>query len=46
MIDRGYVIFAGTPEDVLHSPDPRVRDFVEGNAPESDDTETLLRYGG
>lgn len=46
MIDRGYIIFEGTPDDILRSQDPRVRDFVEGNAPESDDTETLLRYGG
>ena len=46
MIDRGYVIFEGAPEDVRHAGDPRVRDFIEGNAPEVDDTETLLRYGG
>lgn len=46
MIDRGFVIFEGTPEDVRTSADPRVRDFIEGNAPEVDDTETLLRYGG
>ncbi len=46
MIDRGYVIFQGTPDDILECRDQRVRDFVEGNAPEADDTETLLRYGG
>lgn len=46
MIDRGYVIFQGTSEDIRHSDDRRVRDFIEGNAPETDDTETLLRYGG
>lgn len=46
MIDRGYIIFEGTPEDLEHATDPRVRDFIEGNAPETDDTETLLRYGG
>jgi phospholipid/cholesterol/gamma-HCH transport system ATP-binding protein len=46
MIDRGYIIFEGTPDDVRYCEDPRVRDFIEGNAPESDDTETLLRYGG
>lgn len=46
MIDRGYVIFQGTPDDVRRCEDPRVRDFIEGNAPETDDTETLLRYGG
>ncbi len=46
MIDRGYVIFEGTPDELQHAEDPRVRDFVEGNAPDNDDTETLLRYGG
>jgi phospholipid/cholesterol/gamma-HCH transport system ATP-binding protein len=46
MIDRGYIIFQGTPDDVRYCEDPRVRDFIEGNAPEADDTETLLRYGG
>lgn len=46
MIDRGYVIFEGTPEDIRRSEDPRVRDFIEGNAPAEDDIETLLRYGG
>ena len=46
MIDRGYIIFQGTPDEVRYCEDPRVRDFIEGNAPESDDTETLLRYGG
>ncbi len=46
MIDRGYVIFQGTPDEVRRSQDPRVRDFIEGNAPANDDTETLLRYGG
>lgn len=46
MIDRGYIIFQGTPDEVRYCEDPRVRDFIEGNAPETDDTETLLRYGG
>jgi phospholipid/cholesterol/gamma-HCH transport system ATP-binding protein len=46
MIDRGYIIFEGTPEEIRHSEDARVRDFIEGNAPEVDDKETLLRYGG
>lgn len=46
MIDRGYVIFEGTPDDVRYCDDARVRDFIEGNAPEDDDVETLLRYGG
>jgi phospholipid/cholesterol/gamma-HCH transport system ATP-binding protein len=46
MIDRGYIIFEGTPDDIRYCEDPRVRDFIEGNAPETDDKETLLRYGG
>lgn len=46
MIDRGEVIFTGTPDDVRTTTDPRVRDFVEGNAPDDDKTEELLRYGG
>ena len=46
MIDRGYVIFDGTPDEIRTSADPRVRDFIEGNAPETDDIQTLLRYGG
>jgi phospholipid/cholesterol/gamma-HCH transport system ATP-binding protein len=46
MIDRGYVIFQGTPDETRQCNDPRVRDFIEGNAPEVDDKETLLRYGG
>jgi phospholipid/cholesterol/gamma-HCH transport system ATP-binding protein len=46
MIDRGYVIFEGTPEEIQVAQDPRVRDFIEGNAPLEDDTATLLRYGG
>jgi phospholipid/cholesterol/gamma-HCH transport system ATP-binding protein len=46
MIDRGHVIFEGTPEDIRYCEDQRVRDFIEGNAPLNDDTETLLRYGG
>ncbi|MGF1468095.1 MAG: ABC transporter ATP-binding protein [Sandaracinaceae bacterium] len=46
MIERGYVIFEGTPEEIQRSRDPRVRDFIQGNAPGDDDTETLLRWGG
>ncbi|MEM7137764.1 MAG: ABC transporter ATP-binding protein [Myxococcota bacterium] len=46
MIQDGYVIFSGTPKDVRESDDPRVRDFVEGNAPVDEDTETLLKSAG
>jgi phospholipid/cholesterol/gamma-HCH transport system ATP-binding protein len=46
MIQDGYVIFTGTPADLKASDDPRVRDFIEGNAPVDEDTETLLRSAG
>jgi phospholipid/cholesterol/gamma-HCH transport system ATP-binding protein len=46
MIQDGYVIFSGTPDELLASRDPRVRDFIEGNAPVDEDTETLLRSAG
>jgi len=46
MIHGGCVIFSGSPDAIRESEDPRVRDFIEGNAPLSDDTETLLRVGG
>ncbi len=46
MIQAGYVIFSGTPAEVRQSDDPRVRDFIEGNAPVDEDTETLLRTAG
>jgi phospholipid/cholesterol/gamma-HCH transport system ATP-binding protein len=46
MIQDGYVIFSGTPDELVASQDPRVRDFIEGNAPVDEDTETLLRSAG
>ena len=46
MIQDGYVIFSGTPEELKASDDPRVVDFIEGNAPVDEDTETLLRSAG
>ncbi len=46
MIQDGYVIFSGTPDELRASEDPRVRDFIEGNAPVDEDTETLLRSAG
>jgi phospholipid/cholesterol/gamma-HCH transport system ATP-binding protein len=46
MIQDGYVIFSGTPDELLASQDPRVRDFIEGNAPVDEDTETLLKSAG
>ena len=46
MIQDGFVIFSGTPDELLASEDRRVRDFIEGNAPVDEDTETLLRSAG
>jgi phospholipid/cholesterol/gamma-HCH transport system ATP-binding protein len=46
MIQDGYAIFTGTPDELLASDDPRVRDFIEGNAPVDEDTETLLKSAG
>jgi len=46
MVHKGYMIFTGTPDEIRRSEDPRVRDFIEGNAPQDDDVATLLRYGG
>ncbi len=46
MIHDGRIIFVGTPDELRASPDARVRDFVEGNAPEHEDTATLLRSAG
>jgi phospholipid/cholesterol/gamma-HCH transport system ATP-binding protein len=46
MIHKGFIIFEGTPDEIRRSSDARVRDFIEGNAPEGDNVETLLRYGG
>lgn len=46
MVHKGYIIFAGTPDEIRRAEDPRVRDFIEGNAPADDDVATLLRYGG
>lgn len=46
MIDKGFVVWSGTVEEARRTEDRRVRDFIEGNAPETDDAATLLRYGG
>ncbi|MGB5809149.1 MAG: ABC transporter ATP-binding protein [Polyangiales bacterium] len=46
MIQDGYVIFSGTPDEVRAAEDPFVRDFIEGNAPVDEDTETLLKSAG
>jgi phospholipid/cholesterol/gamma-HCH transport system ATP-binding protein len=46
MVHKGFIIFQGTPAEIRRAEDPRVRDFIEGNAPADDDVATLLRYGG
>ncbi|QQR91636.1 MAG: ABC transporter ATP-binding protein [Myxococcales bacterium] len=43
MIHEGEVIFTGSPEEMRRSDDERVRNFVEGIAPEDEDPETLMR---
>lgn len=46
MVHKGFIIASGTPDEMRVSEDARIRDFIEGNAPETDDVATLLRYGG
>jgi phospholipid/cholesterol/gamma-HCH transport system ATP-binding protein len=46
MIHKGFVVWTGTVEEARTTDSPQVRDFIEGNAPETDDAATLLRYGG
>ena len=46
MIHKGFVVWSGTVDEARRTDDPQVRDFIEGNAPETDDAATLLRYGG
>jgi phospholipid/cholesterol/gamma-HCH transport system ATP-binding protein len=43
MVYRGQIIATGTPDDFHASTDPRVADFISGNAPVNEDVETLLR---
>jgi phospholipid/cholesterol/gamma-HCH transport system ATP-binding protein len=42
MVHGGRIICAGTVEEFQAATDPRVRDFIEGNAPVKEDVETLL----
>jgi len=46
MIQDGRVVFSGTPDEFRQTTEPMVRDFIDGNAPEDEDTETLLRSVG
>ena len=43
LLHRGEVVAQGTPEDFRRSTDPRVSDFIHGQAPEHEDVETLLQ---
>jgi phospholipid/cholesterol/gamma-HCH transport system ATP-binding protein len=43
MVYRGEIILEGTPDQFRASKDPRVRDFITGTAPVTEDVETLLR---
>src|SRR5687768_13554977 len=43
MVFRGEIIAYGTPDEIRGSPDPRVQDFITGNAPVHEDVESLLR---
>ena len=43
MVFRGEIIAWGTPEEFRASQDPRVVDFITGNAPVNEDVETLLK---
>lgn len=42
MVHTGRIICSGTVDEFRASPDARVRDFIEGNAPVKEDVETLL----
>lgn len=46
MIHHGEVIFVGKPDEMHQSKDERVRNFVEGIAPEYEDTEAILKSAG
>ncbi len=46
MIHAGKVIFTGAPEELHRSDIDYVRDFVEGRAPEHEDTKALLSSAG
>ncbi|MDQ3032752.1 MAG: ABC transporter ATP-binding protein [Myxococcota bacterium] len=46
MIDKGFVVWSGTVDEARDTTEETVRDFIEGNAPETEDAATLLRYGG
>jgi len=46
MIHDGEIIFQGPAASLREAPDQRVRDFIEGNAPDHEDTASLLASAG
>ncbi|MCU0654540.1 MAG: ABC transporter ATP-binding protein [Polyangiaceae bacterium] len=42
MVHKGQIILQGKPEEFRASPDPRVRDFIHGMAPEGESLQSLL----
>jgi phospholipid/cholesterol/gamma-HCH transport system ATP-binding protein len=42
MIHSGQIIFTGTPDEIRQSQEPRVRDFIEGNAPDDDEFASMI----
>jgi phospholipid/cholesterol/gamma-HCH transport system ATP-binding protein len=42
MVHGGRTIYQGSPDEFRNCADPRVADFVQGQAPKDEDVETLL----
>jgi phospholipid/cholesterol/gamma-HCH transport system ATP-binding protein len=42
LLHRGEVVAQGTPDEIRRASDARVSDFIQGQAPEHEDVETLL----
>jgi phospholipid/cholesterol/gamma-HCH transport system ATP-binding protein len=42
MIGKGRILLVGTKDDFKNTKNPYVRDFIEGNAPETEDVASLL----
>ena len=42
MVLKGRIVFAGTPDEFRANTDPRIKDFIEGNAPKSESLESLM----
>ena len=46
LLETGRIRDKGTPDELRNADNPQVRDFLEGNAPVDEDTETLLKSAG